>query len=252
LTDAGSYPFKQAAHYTKGRTAAVRLIVIHDMEAPEKATTAEAVQSYFARSDSRVASAHLCVDSDSVARCVHDADTAYGAAHANSIGLHVEHAGYGRQSRAEWLDAFGKAMLELSAEAVARWCVAYKIPVVKLSGADLQAGKHGICGHKDVSDAWPSTGHTDPGPGFPWDYYLGRVRAHVAALTAQPVAPRWWPHDLKLHDVNQAVASVCVRLHVPQRVTFDVDLDNRVRYVQSAHGLPITGVVDRATAIAIG
>lgn len=179
MNDTGDYPFKQAAHYTAGRAKTVRLIVVHDMEAPENATTAESVAGYFARSDSRKASAHLCVDSNSVVRCVHDRDTAWAAASANADGLHVEHAGYARQTQAEWLDNYGRQMLERSARAVALWCGAYDIPAVKLSGADLKAGKRGICGHADVSDAYPSTGHTDPGPNFPWDYYLERVRAHL-------------------------------------------------------------------------
>lgn len=64
--------------------------------------------------------------------------------------------------------------------------------------------------------------------------------------------PKWWTHPVKLGSREQEVASVCRRLNVPLRVTFDRDLDRRVRYVQQMHHLPTTGVVDAMTARAIG
>lgn len=189
MADVGNYPFRQAAHYTRGRTARIKWIVMHDMETGETSKTAETVAAMFADPNSRVASAHLCIDNDSVIRCVHDADTAYHAPGANNQGLGIEHAGRASQNRTEWLDAFGKAMLERSAIAAAAWAHAYGIPVVKLSPADLVAGKAGFCGHVDVTNAFHRSTHTDPGPNFPWDYYLQRVKAHLSVATQAAAAP---------------------------------------------------------------
>jgi hypothetical protein len=85
-----------------------------------------------------------------------------------------------------------------------------------------------------------------------------RLHSHATQQRTKPAAarpegvPAWWTAPHKLGDVSQEVASLCKRLGVRERVTFDADLDNRVRYVQHVHKLPITGVVDAATAKAIG
>jgi N-acetyl-anhydromuramyl-L-alanine amidase AmpD len=81
-------------------------------------------------------------------------------------------------ARAEWLDAYGQQMLELVAKLVAREARQWDIPLVKLTGAGLVAGKRGICGHWDVNQAFPNnTGHTDPGPHYPWDVLLEMAKA---------------------------------------------------------------------------
>lgn len=190
MSDVGSFPFIQAAHYHPGRNKQPRLIVIHDMEAPEKATTALSVARYFAQPDSRVASAHFCIDSAETIRCVHDADTAFGAASANADGLHIEHAGYERQSRAEWVDTFGRSMLARSAQVAALWSARYGIPVKHLTVEELKAGKPGFVGHADVSAAWPSTGHSDPGVNFPWAFYFDLVRNYLSPAPPSPVPPQ--------------------------------------------------------------
>jgi len=73
------------------------VVVIHDIEGPEKVTSAESCARYFATmDDGRKASAHVCVDADSEVRCVPDEDTAFHAPGCNSDGLGIEHAGYKR------------------------------------------------------------------------------------------------------------------------------------------------------------
>jgi hypothetical protein len=148
------------------------------MEAPEGPLTAENIAHYFANMPaSNKASAHVCVDNNSAVRCVADGDRAWHAPGANSDGLGLEIAGYARQSRGEWLDQYSKGALEQAAKVTADWCRKHKIPAVKLSVAELVAGKRGIVGHRDVSAAYRQTNHSDPGPNFPWDYFLGRVNA---------------------------------------------------------------------------
>jgi hypothetical protein len=149
-------------------------IVLHDMEAPEKSTTAEAVANYFASTANKT-SCHYCVDSDSIVQCVRENDIAYHAP-PNHHSIGVEHAGYARQTRAQWLDAFGVKMLALSAGLVRDLCAKYDIPLVFLSVADLKAGKRGITTHANVSKAFGQSTHTDPGTNFPIDYYMDLLR----------------------------------------------------------------------------
>lgn len=172
--------FIQARNFTRVYTRrTIRLLVIHDMEAPEKGSTAEAVAAYFARLGAPKASAHYCIDNNSTVQCVRDVDVAWAAPNANHDGLHFEHAGYASQSMSDWLDPYGKAMLNVSAKLVAAKCKQYGIPVRLLSAAQVRAGLKGITGHGQITDAYPGTGsHTDPGRNFPWRYYIARVNAY--------------------------------------------------------------------------
>jgi N-acetyl-anhydromuramyl-L-alanine amidase AmpD len=182
--------FVQARWYGPGRTTPIRVIVIHDMEAPEGPLTAENIAHWFATMPATSkASAHVCVDNNSAVRCVADGDRAWHAPGANSDGLGIELAGYARQSRAEWLDQYSKGVLDQAAKVVAGWCQKHNIPAVKLTAAELVAGRRGIVGHRDVSAAYHQTDHSDPGPNFPWDYFLGRVNAYLNPKAPAPSVP---------------------------------------------------------------
>ena len=163
-----------ARHQRKGRRKPVQLIVIHSMEAPEGRHTAEAIARYFQRGPV-IASAHYCVDAISFVQCVWDGDTAYHCKNANSNGIGIEHAGYARQTCEQWLDGYGIDMLNISAQIAAYLCNKFNIPVARAefkATDDPTVVKRGFCGHVDV----PNHGHHwDPGQGFPWDWYLGRV-----------------------------------------------------------------------------
>jgi hypothetical protein len=50
---------------------------------------------------------------------------------------------------------------------------------------DLLAGRRGITGHSEVSAAYGRTDHWDPGPGFPVDGFLDRVRRAQQAARAK-------------------------------------------------------------------
>lgn len=111
----------------------------------------------------------------------------------NSVGLHIEQCAFVAMSREQWLsesdvnvwvpwlnDGRGAFRLVRSPMSMlrntARWLRVksdkWGIPLVKLSPAEVRAGRAGVCGHGDVSAAWGETDHTDPQPNYPWDIVL--------------------------------------------------------------------------------
>ncbi len=175
---------------------AVRVIVIHSMEAPEKGETAENVARFF-QNTPKPASAHLCIDNNSIVQCVFDNDVAFAAPGANNDGIQLELAGFAKQTREEWLDPYGVLLLENAASAAAQYCLKYGIPAVHLTDEELRAGQKGLIGHVQATRVYKKSTHTDPGEGFPWDHFVARVRHHhterqrVAALarsTAEPAS----------------------------------------------------------------
>lgn len=186
MPETDSWPFipaKWFTHVTGKRK--VRVIVMHVMESPEGTNTAENVGHYL-QTIQRPASAHIGVDSDSIVQYVHDNDVAYGAPGVNRDGIHVEMAGKASQTADEWQDAYDILMLDRAADAVAQYCAKYLIPAEHLSLADLKAGKKGIIGHWDATQVYkPNAGHTDPGLNFPYQFFIDRVRSHIAGRTIQ-------------------------------------------------------------------
>jgi N-acetyl-anhydromuramyl-L-alanine amidase AmpD len=169
------YPFIQARNFTKATRRSIDLIVIHTMEAPEKPETAENVARWFAGRTAPRASAHYCVDADSVVQCVRDQDVAWHAPGANHNGIGIEHAGTARQTSADWSDDYSSRMLALSARLTAELCRKYAIPAVRLGPAQLRAGKRGVTGHIDCTRAFGVGSHWDPGPNFPWARFVDAV-----------------------------------------------------------------------------
>lgn len=161
---------------TQGRN--LDLIVFHDMEAPEAGQTAENVAAYFARQHppGQASSAHYNVDNNTVVQSVRDKDIAYCAPGANHNGLHIEHAGYARQTTSEWLDPYGRAMLLRSAKLAEELCTQYQIPIKFITEAGLKLGHRGITTHAAVSQAFRRSSHTDPGFNFPMAYYINLVQ----------------------------------------------------------------------------
>lgn len=174
-----AYPYVPAANFTQGpRDVPITLICIHDMEAPEDARTAENCAAFFARQPKGPggSSAHYCVDSDSIVQSVLDSNIAWAAPRANHNGVHIELAGYARQSRSEWLDTFGLSMLHRAAGLVVELCDAYDIPPIWLDAEGVRRGEPGITTHRAVTEAYRTIGgHTDPGPDFPADVFMQYV-----------------------------------------------------------------------------
>lgn len=187
MAQSTEYPdlqFVRPKSYGVGRDGkAVRYAVIHYTAGSEGPNAAEDGAAYDARRTDGV-STHYFHDSNSTVQCVLTQDRANAAFHkGNRLGIQHEICGT-IQTRAQWLDGVSDATLWNAAKQVARDCMKYGLPVRRLTASEVRAawysfpnGPKGICGHVDVTNAYPEDGgtHTDPGPEFPWDVFLDRV-----------------------------------------------------------------------------
>lgn len=175
MTDLAGRKFIKARWFRSGRSKSIRMIVIHSAEG---AKTADALGNYFATTD-RQASSHVGYGQDgSAAQYVHDEDTAYCAKNANADGWHVELCGFHYWNRAEWLAH--RPMLNEAAKDCAKIAKAHHIPTVWLTADGVARGTAaGFTTHRVVSKAFPSTGHSDPGPDFPLDVFMSLVIHHM-------------------------------------------------------------------------
>ena len=162
------------------RNKPINRIVIHATVGQEPAVkgAARATVAMSKRTE-RPSSYHYIADSAEVLQYVYDSVVAYGAP-PNEHSLHFELCcSLAGEGKGHWERADHQAMLKRAAVTVAGLCLAYDVPIVKLGPGDLKAGKRGICGHIDVSNAWGQTTHWDPGPHFPWGQFLALVRAEA-------------------------------------------------------------------------
>lgn len=168
-----SLPYIQARNHG-GTQSAVNRIVIHATVSPCVRGGAKSIANYF-HTTSREASAHYVVDPGQVYQCLLESTIAWHAPpNTGSIGIELCDPQSGSASR--WQDANHEAMLRLAASLVRAVAARWNVPLTKLSAADLKAGKRGICGHVDVSNAWHLTDHSDPGTGFPWAHFMDLVK----------------------------------------------------------------------------
>ncbi len=179
-------PYLEAANWTHvSSPPKKKWIVLHCMEYPEKPDSAEWCARYFAGKEGPAprASAHACVDCDSVVQCVPWDQIAWHAPGANSLGIGIEHAGFGKQTLADWADGYSRQLLDTSSWLVAELCTRHRIPVDFIDANELLSGAPGITTHAEVTKAFKKSTHTDPGKGFPIGDYLKRVRYYALEAT---------------------------------------------------------------------
>lgn len=178
------YPFIESPNKTTATGRAIGVVVMHTMEIAERPDAALICARWFASPVSKV-SAHYCVDARRVISCVREKDIAWHARGGNTDSIGVELAGYAHQTEREWGDDYSSAVLTRAATLVADVCRRRRIPVRWLVAGDLVAGRRGITGHSEVSAAYGRTDHWDPGPGFPVEGFLDRVRRAQQAARAK-------------------------------------------------------------------
>jgi hypothetical protein len=180
------------ASYGVGRSGhTVKFSIVHTTEGHEGFTAAEDGIAYDKTRDDGI-STHCFHDADSSPQEVLRRDTAYAAfEEGNNAGIQHELCGTAGQGAAGWADAVSQATIRRAAMAVADDCLTYhlqprRLSIQEIRDAYYQNGPGGICGHVDITNAFPGPGrdHTDPGPTFPWDQFIGLVRQFMAAATA--------------------------------------------------------------------
>src|SRR5262249_32259339 len=152
------------------------------------------------------------------------------------------------QGRSDWNDPYSTAMLERSAGLVAAKAKEHQIPVVWLSPADLRAGRRGITGHNNVSEAFRLSTHTDPGSSFPIKQYLALVRAKLGDAPLERThkkAPKTIAEGASGWLVKRVQKLLRSRGYHPGPAdgAFDQRVVTAVQHFQSDHGLDDDGIV---------
>ena len=184
-------PYVQAKNHG-GTRSQTQMIVIH---ATANTASAEAEAAYASRRTDGV-SAHFYTDGDSTVQTIDTALVAYGCfPTGNSRSVQFELCGLS--------GAITDATMRQAAPIVARACVEFGVPVVKVSPEQLRAGVRGICGHRDVTQAWHEGDHTDPEP-FPWGTFIGYVQAAIGSGEESdmpiPIGPVALPEGPGAHE----------------------------------------------------
>lgn len=155
-------------------------VVLHTMETGENSSIAENIGAGWFTNPNAQASAHYCVDDNSIVQCVNEGDYAWASGPTGNLnGIQIEMAGRAAQSRADWLDDYSRAMLERTAALTADICKRHDIPVRVLTDEQVAQGEAGITTHAALARVFRETDHSDPGPDFPWDFFMERVQAHA-------------------------------------------------------------------------
>lgn len=175
-----------AAHDSGPGNKPVRRIVIHATVSPCVEGQARRTAEWFRDPDSG-GSAHYVVDPGEVVQVVLDDVIAWHAPpNPHSIGIELCDAlvsrAWDHEHRARWLDDRHQRMLRRAARITARLALAYDVPIARITAVDLLAGRPGICGHVDVSEAFGQSDHWDPGPSFPWREFLRLVNKRAAKM----------------------------------------------------------------------
>lgn len=159
-------------------------IIVHTTE-NTPGTSSRAILDYQVRT--RTGSYHRLVDASGKITLANTDDwqTWSVGNKGNDIALHVSCVAQAKMTREQWLAQ--PKMLEGVARVIAYWARTYDIPLVKLSRAELGAGKHGVAGHLEAQ-VWGNTDHWDPGYHFPYDVVLNRAKEINAGKSAPAVS----------------------------------------------------------------
>lgn len=157
-----------------GGVGAIRKIVLHLNAGPEIERGAQGLAGYLRTIDGGY---HEVVDDHAYIVCAQPGELVWGASGMNEHGYHICLVG-NLQSAEAWHDAYSRGEMDVAAQRVRAACHAFGIPAVQLT--DLQVATddaRGVCDHWAVNRAIQHGDHVDVGPGFPWNEFMGAVRA---------------------------------------------------------------------------
>jgi len=247
--------------YTSGRRSGQpSVIVLHTTDGHEGPNDAENGAAYD-KSRTDGTSTHYFVDSNSIVQEVEHKDESHAALpKGNDIGIHIEICGVAAQSAAQWADDVSRATLENVAKLIVQIRKTGNYPLKRLSSSELRSAwnggqVHGICGHVDITHAFPEDNgtHTDPGSHFPWSELFARVR-EIEGGDDLPVDQSTFSNLLRqgLKDVSHVdpIATLMVRTDADANRTDPAILDLVTKLTATVGTL--TSKVDELTTIVKG
>ncbi|AEV52247.1 putative lysin [Nocardia phage NBR1] len=159
--------------------SAVRLFVLHTQEGNG---TAESLARYLQNPNSGV-SYHYTGDdaSDTIVDVVDTDRASWSVLDANPYTINACFAGSrASQSRAEWVNKFSKTMDEFARLFVQDAAKYNPLAPVVIDYADVSRGRSGATDHRGITVGLGIGDHTDVGPNFPWDIFMGHVARHAS------------------------------------------------------------------------
>jgi N-acetyl-anhydromuramyl-L-alanine amidase AmpD len=170
-------PYLAAASYGPRFALPAHIRVIHSTEGPMSRGNARALAGPAWFGGPAGTSAHDIFDPGEGIRMVPDDRIAWHVGPGgNAFTRGSEHCGRVALTPEQWLSADGREMLDRSARYNA--AAAHRDGVLPrwLTLTQLARREAGFCTHNDVRLVFGGTTHTDPGPNFPYDWYMARVR----------------------------------------------------------------------------
>ena len=158
-------------------------IKIHSTEGPMSDGNARALANWFARSPAAGGPGTSATDIFDPVEAIQMLDHRIipydSGPKGNPRGSGSEHCGSVNLTKAQWLTDRAKDMLDMSARANAQeahrrgWTLAQ---CRWLTVSEVARFVAGFCTHNDIRLALGGTTHSDPGPNFPYAWYMERVR----------------------------------------------------------------------------
>lgn len=196
----------------------------------------------------------------------------FSAPPLNKDYWHICMPGYSAQTREQWLDVASSNEIQAVAQFIVDKSGVDGFPPIQLTSGEIGAGRHGYCGHRDVTYGFHiAGGHTDPGVGFPWDVLAQRILALLMSPPQPPAPPvppvppvpqpgfdpanrHWgiWPAIPKPRTAQGATGDHVRYLQGVYRAVglggtvdgvFGPNTDRRTRDYQKAHGFVVDGIV---------
>jgi len=219
--------------------ARVLWVTIHTAEGIRKAAD---LKAFFDRATDR--SAHAVADDQAlIENCVPYDRAAWTLRNGNTRSDNLELCGFAAWTRDEWLTNH-KGMLNFAADWARSRCLARGIPIVKLSPADVAAGKSGVIGHVDYTLGTHDGTHTDPGPGFPWDYVIARAGQDQQQESDMPLSNA---------DLEKIVTAIKYKVLAADDFRFDgrnvIDMLLAIQDVEAAQSTALATLTDDETNI---
>lgn len=225
-----------------------KVVVIHEMVAPERSDMAESLGNYFRDprnpdGSARYASTHFGVDNDSAVRYAEFYYKVYGTDnYGNTNGWHIEQAGMGAQSPEEWFDPYSKKMMdEQTAKLTAALCIVDDIPIRHLTVDELRRGERGIATHYEMCQAFMQGQqrywHYDP-KNFPMGYFIDQVKRHAGT------GKDWF--DMATKEELQVIVAKEVDRAIAQLGTYEQDTRNFISALLVQHLGNFVGVGNKA------